>query len=214
MRNGTDLIAVKDALCPDYKIIFSDRAVTQQQLNFFYNMADVTANIASNEGFGISWCESLHTGTPIINNVTGGLQDGCRFEDEKGDWIEFTTEFPSNHDGTYKVHGEWVKPVFPSNRSIQGSPVTPYIFDDRVDFRDVANAIHYWYDMTPEERSQNGRIGHDWVCGNESNMSAKGMSKRMSECIEECFEKWTPRKRVTMYKVNQVKQIEQPGVIV
>ena len=212
--NGTDLQAVKNALCPKYKVIFSDKSINQKTLNFYYNIADVTVNIASNEGFGISWCESLHAGTPIINNVTGGLQDGCRFEDENGDWIEFNTEFPSNHNGTYKIHGNWVKPVFPSNRSIQGSPRTPYIFDDRCDFRDVANAIKEWYDMDKESRDACGMAGHDWVCGNESNMSARNMSKRMSECIEECFEKWTPRKRVSMYKVEHKKQIEQPGVII
>ena len=99
------------------------------------------------EGFGLSHAESLMCGTPIINNVTGGLQDGCRFEDENGDWIEFTTDFPSNHDGTYTEHGAWAKPIFPSNRSLQGSPMTPYIFDDRVDFRDLAEAIKYWYIM-------------------------------------------------------------------
>jgi glycosyltransferase involved in cell wall biosynthesis len=212
--NGTDLAAVRAALCPKYKVIFSSAPVEQKVLNFYYNMSDVTANIASNEGFGISWCESLHAGTPIINNVTGGLQDGCRFEDKDGKWIEFTTEFPSNHDGTYKDHGEWCKPIFPSNRSIQGSPQTPYIFDDRANFRDVADAIQYWYDISPEERTRRGNAGHDWVCGDESNMSAKGMSRRMSDCIEECFEKRTPRKKFTLYKVGQVKQIEQPGVIV
>ena len=212
--NGTDLGAVHKALCPKHKVIFSTNSVDQKMLNFYYNMADVTANVASNEGFGISWNESLHAGTPIINNVTGGLQDGCRFEDENGDWIEFTTEFPTNHDGTYKEHGAWAKPVFPSNRSIQGSPQTPYIFDDRVDFRDVAEAIKYWYDMTQEEREHYGQIGHDWVCGEESNMSARGMSKRMSECIDECFEKWTPRKKFTLYKVEQEKQIEKPGVVI
>ena len=212
--NGTDLVAVKTALCPDYKIIFSDQAVDTRQMNFFYNMSDVTVNIASNEGFGISWCESLHTGTPIINNVTGGLQDGCRFQDEHEKWIEFTTEFPTNHDGTYKEHAGWVKPVFPSNRSVQGSPQTPYIFDDRCDFKDVADAIKYWYDMTKEERDHRGELGHDWVCGNESNMSARRMSERFIECMEECFEKWTPRKRFTMYKINQSQKIENPGVIV
>jgi len=212
--NGTDLIAVKSALCPKYKVLFSDKPVDQNILNFYYNIAAVTVNIASNEGFGISWCESLHAGTPIINNVTGGLQDGCRFEDENGDWIEFTTDFPSNHNGTYRIHGEWCKPVFPSNRSIQGSPQTPYIFDDRADFRDVASAIQYWYDEHPEERHRRGMSGHDWVCGDESNMSAEGMSKRMTECIEDCFTKWTPRKKFTSYKVEQPKQIEQPGVIV
>ena len=212
--NGTDLAAVKNALCPNHKVMFSTDSVDQKMLNWYYNLADVTANIASNEGFGISWCESLHAGTPIINNVTGGLQDGCRFEDEHGKWIEFTTEFPSNHDGTYLEHGAWAKPVFPSNRSIQGSPQTPYIFDDRVDFRDVADAIKYWYDMSKENRDHFGELGHKWVNGDESNMSAKGMSKRMSECIEECFEKWTPRKRVTMYKIESAKQIEKTGVVI
>jgi len=212
--NGTDLMAVKRALCPKYKILFSDKPVDQKMLNFYYNIADVTVNVASNEGFGISWCESLHAGTPIVNNVTGGLQDGCRFEDENGDWIEFTTDFPTNHDGTYKNHANWCKPVFPSNRSVQGSPMTPYIFDDRCDFRDIANAIKEWYDMDKEPREACGMAGHDWVCGDESNMSARGMSQRMSECIEECLEKWTPKERLKMYKVEQAKEIEKPGVII
>tara|TARA_R110002153_G_scaffold29946_17_gene91892 strand:- start:1432 stop:2886 length:1455 start_codon:yes stop_codon:yes gene_type:complete len=211
--NGTDLLAVKKALCPQYKVLFSNKAVDVKQLNYYYNLSDITMNIASNEGFGISWCESLHTATPIINNVTGGLQDGCRFEDENGDWIEFDTDFPTNHDATYKNHGKWVKPVFPSNRSLQGSPMTPYIFDDRVNFREVSEAIKYWYDMPKESREEHGEAGREWVLGNESNMSAAGMSKRMSECIDECFKNWQPRKRFISYKVEQVKQIEKPGVI-
>ena len=68
--------------------------------------------------------------------------------------------------------------------------------------------------MNPNERLDNGMIGHDWVCGDESNMSALGMTKRMVECIEECLEKWTPRKKFTMYKIEQRKQIENPGVII
>jgi glycosyltransferase involved in cell wall biosynthesis len=212
-NNGTDLPAVKKALCPDYKILFSGKAVDTKQMNYFYNLADLTVNIASNEGFGISWCESLHTGTPIVNNVTGGLQDGCRFEDENGDWIEFSTDFPTNHDGTYKEHGAWAKPVFPSNRSIQGSPMTPYIFDDRCDFRDVAEAIKYWYDMPKEEREHFGELGQSWVLGDESNMSAKGMSDVMAKCIEDCFINWTPRKRFTLFKIKQQPKIEKPGVI-
>ena len=212
-NNGTDLIAVKNALCPKYKVIFSTSAVDANQLNHMYNMADVTVNIASNEGFGISWCESLHAGTPIINNVTGGLQDGCRFEDDNGDWIEFTTEFPSNHDGTYKKHGTWAYPVYPSNRSIQGSPQTPYIFDDRADFRDVAKGMLYWYEMQEDQRNEYGLAGHEWVNGDESNMSAAGMSKEMQRCIEDCIKYWTPRKKFTTYKIETMKSIENPGVI-
>ena len=185
-----------------------------KQMNFHYNLADITVNIASNEGFGLSHAESLMTGTPIVNNVTGGLQDGCRFEDENGDWIEFNTDFPSNHNGTYKKHAKWAKAVFPASRSCQGSPLTPYIFDDRVKFEDVAVAIKYWYDMPKEEREECGMAGHDWVCGDESNMSARRMGDRFIECIDECLEKWTPRKRFTLYKIEQKKKIEKPGVVI
>ena len=82
--NGTDLPAVKEALCPDYNILFSSNPVDAKILNYYYNIADVTINIASNEGFGISGIESVMAGTPIINNVTGGLQDHCRFADNDG----------------------------------------------------------------------------------------------------------------------------------
>jgi glycosyltransferase involved in cell wall biosynthesis len=211
--NGTDLAAVHKAIAPDCKIVFSSNPVDYKILNFYYNMADVTLNIASNEGFGISWCESLHAGTPIINNVTGGLQDGCRFEAEDGQWIEFTTDFPTNHDGTYIDHGAWAKPVFPNNRSLQGSPLTPYIFDDRVGYKDVADAIQYWYEISDSEREHYGELGREWVLGEESNMSAKNMSKRFIECIDECFEKWTKRKKFTMYKINQQEKIKNPGVL-
>ena len=47
--------------------MFSNQSIDTKMLNFYYNAADITVNIASNEGFGISWNESLHTGTPIIN---------------------------------------------------------------------------------------------------------------------------------------------------
>ena len=211
--NGTDLMSVHQNLCPDYKVIFSDQPVDRKILNFYYNMADVTFNIASNEGFGLSGAEALMAGCPISNNVTGGLQDHMRFEDEDGKWIEFTTEFPTNHDATYKKHGRWAKPIYPSNRSIQGSPITPYIFDDRVDFRDVAEAIKYWYDMPKDERVERGLEGHKWLCGDESNMSARRMSERFIECIDECLEKWTPRKRFTLYKVTQKEINKNSGVI-
>jgi glycosyltransferase involved in cell wall biosynthesis len=178
-------------------------------------MSDVTVNIASNEGFGLSHAESLMAGTPIINNVTGGLQDGCRFEDEDGNWIEFDTEFPSNHTGRYKKHAEWAKPVFPTNRSLQGSPPTPYIFDDRVDYKDVADAIEYWYGLTPQERAEMGEAGREWAIGNESNYSARRMSERFIECINTCLDKWTPKEKFTMYTVplKQSYEFEKVGVL-
>jgi len=212
--NGTDLLAVQRAICPDYKIIFSDKPVPPHAMNYYYNLADVTLNIASNEGFGLSGAESLMAGTPIINNVTGGLQDQCRFEDENGNWIEFDTEFSTNHTGKYKKHGIWAKPVFPSNRSLQGSPETPYIFDDRVSFTDVADAIKYWYDMSPDERHLAGLAGRNWVVSEESGMSSFEMCNRFKLNIENCFANWTPRKRFAVYKASKSTPIKNNGIVI
>jgi hypothetical protein len=70
----------------------------------------------------------------IIGNVTGGIQDQMRFDDEKGEWIDFNEEFCSNHFGKYKKCGQWAIPVFPNNMSLVGSVPTPYIFDDSCRF--------------------------------------------------------------------------------
>jgi len=212
-ENGTDLFAVKEAICPDYKVVFSEQPVDARTMNMYYNLADVVVNIASNEGFGLSGAEALMAGTPSIVNVTGGLQDQCRFEDENGNWINFDTEFASNHTGRYQKHGEWVKPVFPSNRSLQGSIPTPYIFDDRVRFEDVADAIMYWYNMSREERKAYGLKGHEWMKSDESMMSARVMCERMVECIDTCFENWTPRKRFDIFKNTPAEKITKNGIV-
>ena len=98
-------------------------------MNMLYNIADVQINLASNEGFGLGSCESLHAGTPIVVNVTGGLQDQCGFKNEKGEYLtaEDYVELKSNHRGQYKEHGEWVKPVFPSNISLCVITDNPFV---------------------------------------------------------------------------------------
>ena len=165
-NNGTDLRAVAETLAPECKIIFSEQKLSNIDLNAMYNVADVVVNIGSNEGWGLSSTESMLAGTPIINNVTGGLQDQCGFTDENGKWIQFDTEFASNHTGKFKAHGKWAYPVFPSNRSLQGSPQTPYIFDDRVQYEDVADAIMYWYSTDSDRRKECGLAGREFCLNN------------------------------------------------
>ncbi len=213
--DGTDLFAVRDMLCFDYeyKFIFSNQLVTPTQMNYFYNLAAVTLNIASNEGFGLSGAESLMAGTVIVNNVTGGLQDQLRFEDVDGNWIEFNTDFPSNHNKTYTRCGVWGRPVYPSNRSIQGSPVTPYIFDDRVDCAEVATEIKYWYDTPQADRVAAGAEGRRWMLSTESGMSAPNMCNRMIESINTCIEKWTPRRRFDFYKAENKLPKRKAGLL-
>jgi glycosyltransferase involved in cell wall biosynthesis len=156
--------------------------------------------MASNEGFGLGSLEALTCGTPIVVNVTGGLQDQCGFKNEKGEYLtaDDYVELGSNHKGTYKDHGEWVKPVFPSNRSLQGSPLTPYIFDDRCSYEDGGDALLGWYNEGSEERKKCGEIGRQWVLGDVAKMTSKHMSESFIENMEITFENWKPREKYTL----------------
>ena len=205
-ENGTDLPAVIELFCdPEYqKVVFSEHRYSPHQMCHLYNCADVVTLTSSNEGWGLSLTEGMMTGKMIIGTVTGGMQDQMRFEDENGDWLNLTKDFPSNHFGTYKKHGEWARPLFPTNMSIVGSIPTPYIFDDRADFRDIANAIEEVYNLGPEERERRGQKAREWVTSEESMQSARMMSKNIIDGVEETFAKWKPRKKHELIKVQKV----------
>ena len=205
--NGTDLVAVKNMVCPDFNIKFSKKHLSEQEMAFMYNIADVTINIASNEGFGLSGAESIMCGTPILNNVTGGLQDHLGFR-LKGkhitadDYIEIGSlhddvKWKNNPDLTW---GDWCIPVWPSNRSIQGSPETPFIFDDRARFDDVAEAIKQWYNFSSEERIRRGQLGREFAIG-EGGLSSKNMADCFIKGIDATLENWEKRRRFTIYKI-------------
>jgi len=167
-------------------------------MNCLYNIADVTINIASNEGFGLSHAESLMSGTPIINNVTGGLQDGIHFTDEDGNAQQFTADWGSNHDGRYKNHGVWAIPLFPVMRNLQGSPQTPYIFDDMCRWEDLANAIMTWYKVGKEGRTVAGLKGREFVCG-EGGLNSDNLAKQFIYAMDKTLEYWTPRAKFSLH---------------
>tara|TARA_R110002072_G_scaffold104922_1_gene229589 strand:+ start:37 stop:1422 length:1386 start_codon:yes stop_codon:yes gene_type:complete len=206
-ENGTHLPNVVKAICPEYKVYFSDKKLEASELNHLYNLSDVTINIASNEGFGLGTCESLMAGTPIIVNVTGGLQDQCGFKlNGKHLTADDYDEIKSLHDDRKWANnpeltwGEWVKPVWPSNRALVGSIPTPYIFDDRCRWDDAADCIKEWYDMSKEDRDDCGIKGREFVQGKDSMMTAKNMSQNFIDHMERAFDNWKPKKRYKIFK--------------
>jgi len=211
-ENGTDLQAVKDMMFgynEQYNIIFDQNRYSTPYMNLLYNSTDATALISSNEGWGLSLTEAMMAGKPIIATVTGGMQDQMAFRDENGDLIKFTEEFGSNHRGKYKKHGKWAFPVFPSNMSLVGSIPTPYIFDDRACPHDIATQIENLYNLKKENIEEYNSICEDareWVTSEESMQSAKFMSKNVIDTIEETFEKWTPRGKFELIKVETPTQ--------
>jgi glycosyltransferase involved in cell wall biosynthesis len=206
-EHGTDLPAVIETLVPeDYNIIFTPGKLDVKHLNYLYNLADVQMLLTSNEGWGLSLTEALLTGTPIIANVTGGMQDQMRFEFEDGTWIDFDADFPSNHRGTYKKHGKWAFPVYPSNISIVGSPPTPYIFDDRCRWEDAAERLAEIFNLSKEERQEIGMEGYKWATGDEAGFTSKHQADRFITYIDKLFSTWKPREKYELINANEFKK--------
>ena len=216
-ENGTDLRVVVELLCdPEYqRVVFSDHRYSAQEMNHMYNTCDMVALMSSNEGWGLSLTEGMMCGKPISATVTGGMQDQMRFEDEDGNWLEFNDKFCSNHFGTYKKHGKWAYPVFPSNMSLVGSVPTPYIWDDRADFRDIAIQLEAAYTTkmeNPEEFKEQGLAARAWVTSDEAMQSARWMCKNVITTVEDTLKNWKPRAKYEFMEVGEypAKKIAHP----
>jgi glycosyltransferase involved in cell wall biosynthesis len=206
-EHGTDLEVIRKILFNNYPnaIYFSQQKLSNGDLNKLYNIADAQILLTSNEGWGLTLTEAILAGTPIIANVTGGMQDQMGFEDEDGNWFEPTPEIPSNHTGRYKKHGGWAFPVYPTNRSIQGSPKTPYIWDDRCKPEDACDRIFELYQMGREKRKELGLQGRDWAV-NKVGLTGKGMGDRAINAIDKLFDTWVPREKYELINVTKLKE--------
>ena len=206
--HGTDLAKVKEYFFDESypnAIKFSITKLSSQELNYLYNIADVQILLTSNEGWGLTITEAILAGTPIIANVTGGMQDQMRFEGENGEWFTPTKEIPSNHKQTFKKHGAWVFPVYPTSRSIQGSPQTPYIFDDRCRWEDATERLIEVYNLSREERKALGKKGREWAISDEAGFTSKHQANRVLEAFTELFETWKPREKYEVINANEYK---------
>ena len=93
----------------DGQIMLSTNKVDPVELAAMYNMADYTINISDAEGFGLATLESLACGTPIIVNMTGGLQEQVTNGKEWFGWG-----------------------LHPASKTVIGSLQVPYIYEDRI----------------------------------------------------------------------------------
>lgn len=144
---GTNLLAVIQGIKSESEalIMMSSRKVSSAVLNNFYNVSDVTLNIAYNEGFGLCVAESLCAGTPVIATQTGGMTEQMlTVPDENGNQF---------------VLGGLLKPAV---RTLYGFPNTPYVYGDYVSEDQVLAALEDAY-AKPEAWKASGIQGHNHI---------------------------------------------------
>tara|TARA_R110001632_G_scaffold25344_1_gene69602 strand:- start:5524 stop:6789 length:1266 start_codon:yes stop_codon:yes gene_type:complete len=143
---GQDLNAIVRELEIDKgQVLFSTQKVQMDQLAMFYNFVDCTINVSDAEGFGLATLESLSCGTPIIVNMTGGLQEQVT---DGSAWFGMGLE--------------------PDSKSVIGSQQVPYIYEDRLNGKKVVSALRSMYMMSEEDRAVYGRTGREHVIKNYS----------------------------------------------
>jgi len=91
------------------QVLLSSVKIPPEAMANMYRAADYTIGISDAEGFGLSTLESLTCGTPIIVNMTGGLQEQVTNGKEWFGWG-----------------------IQPSSKAVIGSLQVPYIYEDRI----------------------------------------------------------------------------------
>jgi glycosyltransferase involved in cell wall biosynthesis len=181
--HGQDLERIVENLgLTSGQVLFSTNKVEPELLAKMYNMADCTINISDAEGFGLATLESLACETPIIVNMTGGLQEQV-----------------TDGENWFGVG------IHPTSKAIIGSQEIPYIYEDRLSREVVVNALLKIYNTPREGLEQIGKMGRNHVM---KNYNFDNFAKRWDEVLTSIVEKhgsWENRKGYKAWECKEVK---------
>ena len=184
-QHGQDLEAIIQELgLTNGEVIFSLEKVEPDHLAQVYNAADCTINVSDAEGFGLATLESLSCGTPILVNMTGGLQEQVT---DGENWFGIGIE--------------------PCSKAVIGSQQVPYIHEDRVHKDDFLEAIEKmytaWKDNTEEYQKWSER-GIEHV---KKNYNFDNFEKQWVKIMEDIHKKhgsWDNRKGYKSWELREV----------
>ena len=147
----------------DGQVLLSTNKISPEDLANMYNAADYTINISDAEGFGLATLESLSCGTPIIVNMTGGLQEQVT-DGEK--WFGYGIQ--------------------PSSKSVIGSLQVPYIYEDRISREDFFDALNKALRASKKAYQKMSVQGREHV---RNNYNFDTFEKRWVELMDDIMER-------------------------
>ena len=163
------------------QVLFSREKLHPENLAAMYNMVDCTINISDAEGFGLGTLESLACGTPIIVNMTGGLQEQVTDGEE---WFGVGLE--------------------PTSKAIVGSQEVPFIYEDRLSKEPVVQALYEMWSKTKKQRKEIGLKGRKHV---EKNYNFDNFIKAWDEIFTKVHKEqgsWETRNRKQNWTLEEV----------
>ena len=163
------------------QVLLSKDKIPPQNLAGMYNISDVTVNISDAEGFGLGTLESLSCGTPIIVNMTGGLQEQVT---DGENWFGIGIE--------------------PSAKALIGSQQVPYIYEDRISEKDFLDALNKMHSLSREERKELGEKGREHVLKNYNFENFKKTWVDLMIKIHDEFGSWDTRKNYQSWTITEL----------
>ena len=163
------------------QVMLSVKKIDSVELSALYNMVDCTINISDAEGFGLATLESLSCGTPIIVNMTGGLQEQVT-------------------DGT-----EWFGiGLKPTSKAIIGSQDVPYIYEDRTNKDQFFSALDKMVALGNEGRKELGLKGRQHVMKNYNFKDFESKWVKVMSDIHNRHGSWETRNTYTGIRFKEV----------
>jgi glycosyltransferase involved in cell wall biosynthesis len=181
--NGQDLVAIIEELeLTNGEVCLSTQKLPPEELANIYASVDCTINISDAEGFGLGTLESLACETPIIVNMTGGLQEQVTNGEE---WFGIGIE--------------------PSSKAIIGSQEVPWIYEDRICKGDFIEALLKFYNMSQQEKESLGKKGRKHVLENYSLSQYSSMWYNLFSDVIENHGSWDSRKNYVSWKLKEIE---------
>ena len=153
------------------QVLLSTDKIQPEDLANMYRAADYTIGISDAEGFGLSTLESLTSGTPIIVNMTGGLQEQVT-------------------DGT-----NWFGwGITPCSKTVIGSLQVPYIYEDRISQEDFTNVLKKALKLSKPKYNKMAEAGLGHIKNNYSFVNYQEKWVNLMDEIVEKHGSWETRK--------------------
>lgn len=169
---GPNLYKIVEHFDAVRNVTFSTDRIGFSQMNTMHNIADVYFQCPLNEGFGLGTLEAMMTGTPVIAVKTGGQ----------------TRQIVDHRDGSHNGIALDVE-----MRSLVGSQLVPYIYEDYVSAETMAKALMEMYEYGPEKRKELGKKAMDYAY---YEFDLANTIKKWDETMENTMKTWKDRRKL------------------
>ena len=165
----------------DGQVLLSTNKIDSSALAAMYNASDFTINISDAEGFGLATLESLSCGTPIIVNMTGGLQEQVT---DGENWFGWGIQ--------------------PSSKTVIGSLQVPYIYEDRISQDDFKNVLKKAINISDKAYKKMSIQGREHIRNNYSFEKFNENWVTLMDEIAETHGSWETRSKYKRWHLLEV----------